>query len=141
MISQCYNEALAVRLDEGEEAVSTLVSALQRHNITAGVIPTFIGALRDCRLILRKGHEEKVESHVEVVGNGNVSLYEGKPFVHLHVSAGNDKGVWVGHLVEGTVDIFCEAMVIPISGTLTRKYGKALAESGVTVPYVLDFGR
>jgi predicted DNA-binding protein with PD1-like motif len=141
MISQRYNEALAVRLDEGEEAISSLVIALQRHNITAGVIPTFIGALRGCRLILRKGHEERLESHVEVVGNGNVSLYEGMPFVHLHVSAGNDKGVWVGHLVEGTVDIFCEAMVIPISGTLKRKYGKALAESGVTVPYVLEFGR
>jgi predicted DNA-binding protein with PD1-like motif len=140
MISQCYNGALVVRLDEGEEAVSSLASALQRHGITAGIIPTFIGALRDCRLILRKGHEERVESHVEVVGNGNVSLYEGKPFVHLHVSAGNEKGAWVGHLVEGTVDIFCEVIVIPISGKLVRKYGKVLAESGVTVPYILDFG-
>jgi hypothetical protein len=141
MISQCYNEALALRLDEGEEAISSLVCALQQHGITAGIIPSFIGALRGCRLILRKGHEEKVESHVEVVGNGNVSLYEGKPFVHLHVSAGNDQGVWVGHLVEGTVDIFCEAMIVPLSGRLTRKYGKALAESGVTVPYVLELGR
>lgn len=140
MISQCYNGALVLRLDEGEEAVSSLVGALQRHGIAAGFIPSFIGALRGCRLILRKGHEEKIESHVEVVGNGNASLYGGKPFVHLHISAGNEKGVWVGHLVEGTVDIFCEAVVVPIGGKLTREYGKALAESGVTVPYVLNLG-
>jgi predicted DNA-binding protein with PD1-like motif len=130
-----------VRLDEGEEAVSSLVGVLRKHGITAGIIPSFIGALGDCRLILRKGHEEKIGSHVEVVGNGNVSLYEGKPFVHIHVSAGNDRGAWVGHLVEGTVDIFCEAMIIPLSGAMTRKYGKALSESGVTVPYILELGR
>ncbi len=130
-----------VRLDEGEEAVSSLAGALQQHSIHAGFVPTFIGAMRDCRLILRKGHEEVLESHVEVVGNGNVSFYEGKPLVHLHVSAGNDRGVWVGHLVRGTVDIFCEAVVVPVHGTMVRSYGKALAESGVTVPYILDFGR
>lgn len=141
MDSQRYNGALVVRLDEGEEAVSSLAVVLQRQNVTAGIVASFIGALRGCRLILKKGHEEKVESHVEVVGNGNVSLYEGKPFVHLHVSAGNDEGTWVGHLVEGTVDIFCEAMIIPVGGALARKYGKALAESGVTVPYVLELGR
>lgn len=127
-----------VRLDEGEEAVSTLGKALARHRVTAGVVPSFIGALRDCRLILRKGCEKRVAPHAEVVGNGNVSLYEGKPFVHIHVSAGNDRGVWVGHLVEGTVDIFCEAMILPFGGGLVRKYGQALAESGVTVPYILE---
>lgn len=138
MITRRYGGVLVVRLDEGEEAVSSLGRALARHRITAGMIPTFIGTLKGCRLILRKGHEEKVESHVEVVGNGNVSLYEGKPFVHLHVSAGNERGTWVGHLTEGTVDIFCETMILPVNGKMVRKYGRALAESGVTVPYILD---
>lgn len=141
MITRRYREVLAIRLDEGDEVVSSLGRALARHRITAGIITTFIGALRDCRLILRKGHEERVESHVEVVGNGNISLYEGKPFVHLHVSAGNERGVWVGHLMAGTVDIFCEAMVLPVNGKLVRKYDRSLAESGVTVPYILDLGR
>jgi predicted DNA-binding protein with PD1-like motif len=141
MISHRYGKTLAVRLDEGEEVISSMSSALTRHKINTGVILTFIGALRGCRLILRKGYEKRVESHVEVVGNGNVSIYERKPFVHLHVSAGNDKGVWVGHLTEGTVDIFCEAMILPFTGKMVRKYDKALAESGVTVPYTLDLGR
>lgn len=138
MIIRRYEEVLAVRLDEGDEVVSSLGRALGQHRMTAGIIPTFIGALRGCRLILQKGHEVRVESHVEVVGNGNVSLYKGKPFVHLHVSAGNERGVWVGHLTEGTVDIFCETMVLPVNGKLIRKYGRALANSGVTVPYILD---
>ncbi len=132
---------MVIRLDAGEDVISALNSAMLKHRVRAGAIPTFIGALKNCRLILRKGYEERIETHVEAVGNGNVSLYEGKPFVHLHVSAGNDKGFWVGHLVEGTVDIFCEVMVLPIAGKLVRKYDIALAKSGVTVPYALDLGR
>lgn len=139
MIIHRYGEVLAIRLDEGEEAISAICGALASQGIVSGIIPTFIGALKGCRLIQRKGYEVRIESHVEVVGNGNVSLYEGKPFIHLHVSAGNDEGTWVGHLVEGYVDIFCEAMIIRIGGRLSRKYGKDLAKSGVTVPYVLDF--
>lgn len=138
MITRRYGKVLVVRLDEGEEAISSLVGALSRHRIASGAILTFLGAFRECRLILRKGHEERIESHVEVVGNGNVSVYDGKPFVHIHVSAGNESGTWVGHLLEGTVDIFCEVMILPLRGEMARRYGKALAEGGVTVPYILD---
>jgi len=141
MIARSYGELLAVRLDEGDEVISSLTEALLSHKVTTGVIPTFIGALGDCRIILRKGHEERIRSHVEVVGNGNVSLYRGRPFIHLHIAAGNEGGMWVGHLNEGTVDIFCEAMILPLVGQMRRIYGRALARSGVTVPFILDLER
>jgi hypothetical protein len=134
-----FQNIIIIRLDEGEEVISTLKEAVTSEGVQSGVICSFVGALRDSRLILRKGLERSVQNHVEAVGNGNVSQYQGQPFIHLHLSIGNDQGTWVGHLNEGYVDIFCEAAVIQVEPKLTRNYDKALAEDGVTVPYVLDF--
>jgi predicted DNA-binding protein with PD1-like motif len=130
---------IIVRLDEGEEVVSTLKKALATEGVQSGVISSFVGALRDCNLILRKGLERTIPDHVEAVGSGNISLYEGQLFIHLHLSIGNDKGTWVGHLNKGFVDVFCEAAVIPVEPRLFRSFDRGLADGGVTVPYVLDF--
>lgn len=130
---------LMMRLDENEEVISSIKEAAASEGIGSGIIISFIGALKSCRLILRKGMERSLETHLEAVGNGNVSLYQGKPFIHLHVSAGSDEGVWVGHLTGGVVDIFCEVAILPLDLKMVRSYSQSLADSGVTVPYRLDF--
>ena len=139
MKSRRLQNIVIIRLDQGEEVISTLQKVLTSEGVQSGVICSFVGALRDCRLILRKGLEKTVQNHVEAVGSGNISQYEGQTFIHLHLSVGNDLGTWVGHLNEGIVDIFCEAAVIPVEPKMVRNYDKTLADGGVTVPYVLDF--
>lgn len=138
MKTKSAGNVLIVRLDEDDEVVSSIKDIMKHEELVSGIVVSFIGALKSCRLILKKGLEESVKTHMEAVGNGNLSYYKGEPFVHIHVSAGSDKGVLVGHLLEGVVDVFCEIAIIPTEMRLTRKYETSLAESGVTVPYILD---
>jgi predicted DNA-binding protein with PD1-like motif len=134
------SNVLAIRLDEGEEVISSIKEAALSHDVNAGVIASFAGALKGCHLILGKGLDRSIQAHVEVSGNGNISMYEGNPHVHLHVAAGNYSGSWAGHLTDGIVDVFCEAFIIPVDLEMTRRYDKSLASSGVAVPYILEFG-
>jgi predicted DNA-binding protein with PD1-like motif len=130
---------LIIRLDENDEVISSIKDIMKSEGLVSGIVVSFVGALKSCRLILQKGLEKTVKTHVEAVGNGNLSYFNGEPFVHIHVSTGNNQGVLVGHLLEGVVDVFCEIAIIPLEMKLTRKYEASLAESGVTVPYILDF--
>lgn len=142
MDSARSGNTLVIRLDPGEEVLSSITGAVSREGSSSGIITSFVGALKDCRLILKKGLERSFSEHLEVVGNGNICDLEGRPLVHLHVVAGNDEGVHVGHLLEAHVDIFCELSVSLTDGLQMRRlHSGELERSGVTVPYVLDFGQ
>ncbi len=53
---------------------------------------------------------------------GSVSMKEGKPFVHLHVSfANHDFHAIGGHLFSGTVSMTIELVITPLSAGLVRK--------------------
>jgi len=129
---------LIIRLDEGDEVISSLSEAVKSEGIRSAVVLSFVGALKGCRLILRKGLEKDIDAHVEAVGNGNVSYFRGEPLIHIHASVGSDAGAWVGHLLKGVTDIFCEVVLATLPAELVRSYSKELADGGVTVPYVLD---
>jgi predicted DNA-binding protein with PD1-like motif len=135
-----YGREVAVLLEEDEEVISSLVEACSSEGITSGTILSCVGALKSARLILRKGLEKTITQHLEVVGNGNISQYSGKPFVHLHLAAGSEAGSWVGHLIEGVVDVFCEVIIMESDISMVREYDEALVERGVTVPYKLKLG-
>ncbi|MDI9643602.1 MAG: DNA-binding protein [Candidatus Verstraetearchaeota archaeon] len=129
-----------IRLDDGEEVVSSLKKVVTEECLETAIILSFVGALRHTRLIVRKGVEKEVEHHVEVVGNGNITRLDSEPFIHLHLAVGSDEGSWVGHLLTGTVDIFCEIALARTAFPMKRSYSKELANAGVTVPFRLEWG-
>lgn len=131
---------MVIRLDEGKEAISSLKDIARDEQLRSAVILSFVGALKYSKLIVRKGVEKEICLHAEAVGNGNISLLNGEPFIHLHVALGNDDGSWVGHLLKGTVDIFCEVVLQIMPLEVRRVYDVDLAEKGVTVPFRLDLG-
>jgi hypothetical protein len=53
----------------------------------------------------REYHVTPVEESVELAAcSGNISLLEGRPFVHAHAVLANGQGrSWAGHLIRGTV--------------------------------------
>ncbi|MEJ5292032.1 MAG: PPC domain-containing DNA-binding protein [Candidatus Methanosuratincola sp.] len=129
---------LLIRLDEGEEIISSLKTVARDEKLQSAVILSFVGALKNANIIVRKGVEKEISLHAEVLGTGNISLLEGEPFIHLHVALGNDDGTWVGHLLKGTVDIFCEVILQAMPLEVFRRYDTDLAEKGVTVPFRLE---
>ena len=58
------------------------------------------------------------KKHLEILNcTGNVSLKDGKPFVHMHATFADSKGTAVGgHLTAGTVVFACELMIEELEG-------------------------
>ncbi len=100
---------LLVRLPQDAELVQSLAELCRSKGIEAGAF-TAIGAFKRARLGYYdqknlKYREIGVESPHEMASCvGNVSVSDGKPFVHVHVVLADEKGnTKAGHLLEGTV--------------------------------------
>jgi len=100
---------LMFRIPEGEEFLTFINKFAEKHNILVGTV-TAIGTLRNPKI----GYFEEESSRYKVIelsgiyellsALGNISLKDGKPFAHVHVTLGDRDGkVWGGHLIEGEV--------------------------------------
>jgi predicted DNA-binding protein with PD1-like motif len=103
------SKELMVRLKHDADFIQSLTELTTRKGIEAGSF-TAIGALKRAKLGYyhqrnRRYREVGIESPHELVSCvGNVSLSEGKPFVHAHVVLADEKGnTKAGHLLEGIV--------------------------------------
>lgn len=112
----------------GEELISTLVSFASSETLTSATM-IGIGALRDVELgyywLDRKDYKrQKFPEIVELVSCiGNLSLREGKPFIHLHVALGReDYSIFGGHLFSGIVAVTAEIVLRPVEATISRAY-------------------
>ena len=108
-----------VRLDAGEKIVETLKALCERDAIGGGFF-NGLGAVGEAEI----GHfdpESNDYAWVRLAGPceivslyGNITVAEGKPFVHAHIALGdNTFAVRGGHLKEAVVSVTCEI-------TLTR---------------------
>jgi hypothetical protein len=103
------SKELIVRLRQDADLIQSVTQLARSKGIEAGSF-TAIGALKRAKLGYyhqknRKYREMGIESPHEMVSCvGNVSLSEGKPFVHAHVVLADEKGnTKAGHLLEGIV--------------------------------------
>lgn len=106
------------RLPQGADLLEALTELCARENITAGEVRA-IGALTKAVLgfYSQKNREYEyltLEHPLEIVSLlGDVSLKEGRPFVHAHVSLGDEQGhLWGGHLAPGSEVFSCEVMLV-----------------------------
>ncbi|MEM3030099.1 MAG: DUF296 domain-containing protein [Candidatus Micrarchaeia archaeon] len=126
---------IAVRFEPGEELVEGLARACAVHGIRSGAV-WGIGALKEAELITAASTErlnpktETIRGPVELAAHGNVSLKEGKPFVHLHAAlsllADNDKRQRRGartlatHISRGVVSLTGEFFILE-TGEIRRR--------------------
>ena len=116
----------ALRLDPGEEIVSSLASFAAREGVRAGMISA-LGAVGETELgffIRETGtYVRRTFPGEHEIGSltGNFSELEGQPFPHCHVViAGPDLVAHTGHLFRGTVTVTCEVQVVTDPGILRR---------------------
>jgi len=97
------------RLPAEGEIIATLAEFCREEGVQVGWISA-IGTFR--RAVLGYFDQQKkeyqripVNEETEIVScQGNISLKDGRPFVHLHALISGPDGVsWAGHLFEGTV--------------------------------------
>ena len=102
------------RLAKGEDLLAALENCAREHGITLGEVQA-IGAVSQARV----GYYNQTERQyyyldlarpLEILAlTGNISLRDGKPMIHAHITLGDNEGqAFGGHLAEGTLVFACE---------------------------------
>jgi uncharacterized protein len=110
------------RLDHGADLLETLTKISLDENIQLGRIEA-IGAVKKATLAYYEQDKQSyvsfvLDRHLEILNLvGNISLKEGKPFVHAHVTLADEAGrSFGGHLMPGTPIFACEAIIQAFDG-------------------------
>ena len=130
------NRVHILKLNKDQLLLETLTDFSIKNNIKFGEI-TFIGAVQNAKVMYFD--QEKKEyvhhnfsgGHEVLSGIGNISLLDGEPFVHVHVTLANKDGNTIGgHLDKGTKVWLIEAFIHQYTGLgikhIERKFDDAL---------------
>jgi predicted DNA-binding protein with PD1-like motif len=110
LIRDCSpGRSLLARLDHGAEIIAQITDIAKERQIEAGTFYA-IGALTRADLgyydqEAHEYHNSPVEGPVELAScSGNISLRDGRPFVHAHAVLADGRGhTWAGHLMRGGI--------------------------------------
>lgn len=114
---------LLARLDRGDDLLEALTALCEAERIEVGTLQA-IGAVE--RAVVgyydqTAGHYEELvfEEGLEIASlTANVSIKDGAPFVHAHVTLSDAQGRCVGgHLMPGTRVFACELALRVFTGT------------------------
>jgi hypothetical protein len=116
------NDHFLGRLPKGGDLLESLNTICADRGYTRGTVQ-LIGALEKAALGFYRQAEQRYVSHevdenVEILaGLGNISIKDGKPFVHLHLTLGREDGTCLGgHAMPGCIVFACEAALLPLEG-------------------------
>ncbi len=119
------NGKTVIRFDIGEQFPTTLADWCEKERVESAAIVAGIGMLEDIVIGRYDGSEyvkELIQPSSEILSlQGNVSMKEGKPFVHLHVSlADEEMRARGGHLFDGAVSMTIELVMLELDSKFIR---------------------
>jgi predicted DNA-binding protein with PD1-like motif len=110
------------KLSYGADLLQELTDICQKEQIQLGRVAA-IGAVQKARLAYydQKIHEYQffvIDQHLEIANlTGNISLKDGAPFVHAHITLADKQGrTYGGHLAPGTEVFACEVILDNFDG-------------------------
>ena len=111
----------------GQEVMKGLLAFARKHGLTAGHL-TGIGAISDA-VVGYFDPQKKAYLRIQEKGQaellsltGNLALYDGEPFFHVHVALGlRDGSTRGGHLFEAMVRPTVELVLTTYSSSVRRK--------------------
>ena len=127
-----YNEVqvqqtLIGKLKHGGDLLEELTLVCEHNSISLGHVEA-LGAVKKARLGFYNQQACKydffeIEENLEIAGLiGNVSMRDGKPMVHAHITLSDADGrAYGGHLVPGTVVFACEFIIAVYKGQQLRR--------------------
>ena len=120
-------EVLTGRLSHGGDLLEEITGICRRENIQLGWFEA-LGAVKRARLAFynQETHDYEffvVDQPLEITKLvGNVSLKDGNPFVHVHITLADKAGnAYGGHLASGTVVFACEFILEIFDGPVLRR--------------------
>ena len=123
-----FGENYMLRLEIGEEIITQLKEFCVAHEIGSGKV-TGIGVVRRAKLSyfdveLGDYQHREISEYLELTSlMGNISMMEGDPFPHLHVTLADSNFNSIGgHLSEGEIGVTGELIIEPFEREIERKY-------------------
>ncbi|MGO8987523.1 MAG: PPC domain-containing DNA-binding protein [bacterium] len=120
-------EVFIGKLSHGGDLLEEMTDICQRENIQLARFEA-LGAVQRARLAFynQETHEYQffvIDQPLEITKLvGNVSLKDGNPFVHAHITVADKKGnAYGGHLASGTVVFACEFMLEVFDGPALQR--------------------
>ena len=125
-------EKIYLRLDKGDEIITSLTTLCEKKNIRAASFEG-IGGCDHVEVGIFDPEKKSYITHMQdgmfelVSLNGNVTEYEDKPYIHAHpVFAYHDKDLRAqtlsGHLLSARIGLTAEIVVTPADLHITRRF-------------------
>jgi len=121
------SNSFMVRLPHGCDLIEELTAICMREGITLGEVRA-IGAVQKASIAFYDQTErvykpKRFDQPLEIAQlTGNISMKDGKPFVHAHVTLTDENGhAFGGHLAAGTIVFACEAIIDVFEGPLLER--------------------
>ena len=115
-------ETIMGRLTHAADLLTELTQVCRERSVFVGRVEA-IGAVQTACVgfydqAARSYSFQTIDRPMEIVGlKGNVSLKDGEPFVHAHISLVDSDGqCYGGHLAEGTTVFACEFVIAAFDG-------------------------
>jgi len=116
-VIQSIEKVHYIKFEKDELLLESLTQYAKDNNIKTAEI-SFIGAVQNVNVMYFNQSKKEYDKHNfegghEVLsGLGNVSILEGEPFVHVHMTVADKNGnAYGGHLDEGTKIWLIEAII------------------------------
>ena len=117
-----FKRLIMGKLSHGGDLLEELTDVCKKENVVLGTIQA-IGAVQKACIGYYNQHERKyqfteIKKHLEIASLiGNISVHDGKPMVHAHVTFSDDESAcYAGHLAAGTTIFACEFIVTVCKG-------------------------
>jgi predicted DNA-binding protein with PD1-like motif len=125
-------------LKAGAKIPDDILAIAKREKIATARVEA-IGGVKELRLAYFNQEARRYEEHdfrefLEVTGiTGNLTLKEGKPFLHIHGTFGRkDLSALAGHVIKAKVSPLLEVVVTPTKNRALRRFDEKL---GLNVIY------
>lgn len=127
-----FNDSVIIRIDPDEEICGTLMELAEKEDIMLAEIQG-LGAVKDFTIGVfdtekKKYHSNCFQGAYEIVSlTGTLTRKEGRPYLHVHMSAGDEIGSVVGgHLNRAIVSATAEIVVHVIEGKVGRQMSEKI---------------
>ena len=121
-----------VRLDLGEDIIAQLKTLCEDEGIRLGRVEA-IGATDRAvigvyDLEKKEYYPEEINEFMEITSlNGNITVMDGKPYIHLHATLADQRhGIHGGHVLEMRVGATCEMFITVLDGKVNRQKDEGL---------------
>lgn len=121
---------ILLRLDPGEEICKSLLSVAEQEDIRFAAV-SGLGAVNEFTTgvfdtIEKKYYSNSFSGPFEITSlTGTLTRMDGKPYLHVHMSAGNAQGqVYGGHLNRAVISATAEIILRILPGNTDRRFSE-----------------